>query len=551
MSGNESDVDRNESGELADERNDLGTRRTSSRRRLLGVLGGGAVAGIAGCSSSSDRGTETGTEPGTRSGGATPTETEQPLQGSATIALPTPPITPTWDSYGNVRPYYTRIVEPLIWVTDGMELEPWLAKRWKATGETTWEFTIREGVTFHNGAPLTADEVVFSFEKQDSGSLGFVNLEPDGIRALDDRTVEFENTSPLPVFPGAIAHNAFAVQHPDAAGNEHEVIGTGPYRVDEVKPDQYLKTVAFDDYWNGTPTTPELTFRSIVDGNTRVLALQNHEIDVAFEPPLGKVESLRKAKDIAVTTTTTPRVGYFGFNIHRSPTDDVDLRRGLNYAVSQKLIVDTVLDGVGEPARGPIAKMIDWSAHESLPDYGPDKAKARQLVKQSDYDGEPLDLGVSVGRTGDKLLAETFKQMANEVGVNVKIRLMEEAAYDELIRTGDFHLRLMENGTRSGSADYILFDIYHTNGFYNDLGKGVFNYGGTVDSFISKGRQATDATVRKKAYEKAIHLIMEQAVIVPIYYKQYVVAKRSDVDGIDFSPISFMVRWNGLEHSKP
>lgn len=519
---------------------------TVSRRRLLHVLGAGAVAGIAGCSS----GQEQGTEPGTETDGDTPTATARPLLQSATIALPNSPITPTWDIYGNVRPYYTRIVEPLIWVTDGMELEPWLAKDWEATGETTWEFTLREGVKFHNGAPLTADEVVFSFKQQDSGSLGFVNLEPEGIRAVDDRTVEFENTSPLPVFPGAIAHNAFSVQHPDAAETKHEVIGTGPYQVDEVEPDQFLKAVAFDEYWNGPPTTPELTFQSIVDANTRVLSLQNHEIEVAFEPPRSKVESLRGAENIDVMTQTTPRVGYFGINVNTSPTDDVNLRKGLNYAVSQELIVDTVLDGIGEPAKGPIAKMIDWSAHDSLPDYGPDKDRARELIEQSDYDGEPLQLGVSVGRTDNDLIAETFKQMASDVGVNINIQLMEEAAYDDLIKTGDFHLRLMENGTRSGSADYILFDIYHTKGFYNDFGAGVFNYGGEIDSLIAKGRQATDASVRNDAYEQAIHLIMEKGVIIPIYYKEYVVAKRTDTEGIDLSPISFMVRWDGLEHSK-
>lgn len=546
MSGNDTAAERNPSTESSGGHTDVVLSDATSRRRVLHVLGAGGIAGIAGCASSSGDGTETAT--GTGDGSST--ETGRSLQQSASIALPTPPITSTWELYGNVRPYYTRIVEPLIWVTDGMELEPWLATNWQATGDTTWEFTIRDEVTFHNGEPLTADEVVFSFREQDSGSLGFVNLEPEGIRTVDDLTVEFENTSPLPVFPGAIAHNAFAVQHPDAAGTKHEVIGTGPYRVDEIEPDQYLRTVAFDEYWNGAARTPELTFQSVDDANTRVLSLQNHEIDVAFEPPRGKIESLRQDGNIDVTTTVTPRVGYFGFNVHNAPTDDVKLRKGLNYAVSQELIVENVLDGIGEPAKGPIAKMIDWSAHDSLPGYGPDEDKARELIEQSDYDGEPLQLGVSVGRTDDKLLAEAFEQMATDVGVNVKIQTMEEAAYDELIRNGEFHLRLMENGTRSGSADYILFDIYHTDGYYNQAGKGVFNYGGEVDSLISKGRQATDSSVRNEAYENAIHLIMDTAVIVPIYYKEYVVAKRTDVDGIDFSPISFMVRWRGLEHSK-
>lgn len=535
----------------------LHRNNTTSRRRLLHLLGAGGVAGLAGCFAGGDgngggSNNRTDTEP---SGDGT---SEKELQQSATIAHPDPPVTSVWQLYGNIRPYYTRVVEPLIWVTDGLKIEPWLAKGWNSTGEKTWEFKIREEVKFHNGSTLTADEVIFSFKKffeKNEWATGFLNLKPEGITKVDDSTVEFENTDPFPVFPESIAINAIAIQHPDAADKEHEVIGTGPYQVDEVKPDQFLKTVAFDKYWNGTPKTPELTFQSIVDANTRVLSLKNHEIDIAFSPPKGKVGSLRNAENIDVITKADPRVGYFGINIYNSPIDDVKLRRGLNYAVSQELIVKTLLNGIGEPAKGPISPLISWSAHKSLPDYGPDKDKARNLIKQSDYNGEALKLGVSKNRTDNKLLAEHFKQVAEEVGVTIDIQLMEEAAYDELIQTGDFHLRLMEIGTRSGAADYIMFDLFHTKGLYNQAqykknGTGLFNLGGEVDSLIDKGQQTADTDVKKEAYGEAIHRIMENAVIIPIYYKEYVVAKRNDIEGIDLSPIDDMVRWKGMKHLK-
>lgn len=527
------------------------TGKGLSRRRVLQLAGTGGIASVAGCSGGDQQGTATPTSDSTE----TPTETAALLE-SATIALPTSPATGVWQMYGGVQPYYTRIVEPLIWVTDGLELEPWLATDWEATGEATWEFTIREGVTFHNGEPLTADEVAFSFRKfldEFGFASGFLSLESEGITKVDDLTVEFENRDPFPAFPGTIAHNAISMQHPDAEGAKHEVIGTGPYRLDEVEPDQFVKTVAFEEYWNGEPTTSELTFQSIVDANTRVLSLKNHEIDVAFSPPRSQVESLRSGEETDVTTQIEPRVGYFGINIYKPPTDDVTLRQGLNYAVSQELLVESVLDGIGEPARGPIAKIIDWSAHDSLPEYGPDKDEARELIDQSDYDGEPLQLAVSKERTDNKLLAEAFQQMAADVGVTVDINLMEESAYDELIQTGDFHLRLAENGTRSGAADYIMFDIYHTQGFYNkglyeENGTGLFNVGGEVDRLIEKGQQTADPEVKKEAYGEAIRRMMEQGVIIPIYYSEYVVATYRDVAGIDLSPISFMVRWEGMEH---
>lgn len=529
-------LDGDQFDEWSDQINHTGVTATASRRRLLHLLGAGGLASVAGCAGDN-------------------VETDE-LQNAA-VALPEPPVTPVRDLFGYIQPYYTRIVEPLIWVTGGMDVEPWLATNWEATGEKTWEFTIREEVKFHNGESLTADEVVFSFKnylEEKAWSQGFLNIEPEGVRKVDDFTVEFENTSQFPVYPRAIAIGSLAIQHPDAADTKHEVIGTGPFQVDEVKQDKYLRTTAFDEYWQGSPTGAELTFQDMEDPNTRVLSLKNEEIDVAFSPPKDQVESLRASDSIDILTRTAPRVGYFGINIYNSPTDELKLRKGLNYAVSQRSIVEQVLAGIGEPAKGPIAKIIDWSAHDSLPDYGPDKDRARELVEGSAYAGEPLKLGVSHKRTDNKLLAEAFQGMAEEVGITIDIEMMEEAAYDELTNTGDFHLRLMENGTRSASADYILFDLYHTEGVYNkpqyeENGTGLFNIGGAVDELIENGQQMGDHEAKKEVYEKAIQRIMENAVIVPLFNKEYVVAKRTDIQGLRLSPIRFNARWEGLERS--
>ena len=146
-----------------------------TRRDVVTALGIGGMTTIAGCSSGNgtggndgsggtgDGGTNSSNPYGTGSGESTPASQQQ--SGSkARVALPTDPTAGPWAVYGGVTPYFTNVLEPLIWVTNEMGLKPWLATDWKSTGEKTWEFSLREGVKFHNGDDFTADAVVFSFK---------------------------------------------------------------------------------------------------------------------------------------------------------------------------------------------------------------------------------------------------------------------------------------------------------------------------------------------------------------------------------------------------
>lgn len=526
------------------------TKRHKSRRDCLRILGATGVAGLAGCTSENEE-NENGT---TTSGEPSPGEDDQ--QNSAKVALATDPTEGTWQVYGGVMPYYTNILEPLIWVTDEMELEPWLATEWEATGEKTWEFTLRDGVTFHNGEPLTAEAVKFSFEailEEWSWAPGWIHVEPDGVKALDDKTVEFTTTDPFPSFPGTISHNMIAIQHPSRNREEGEIIGTGPFEVVDRKSKQYVKTEAFDDYWNGDVGLSSLTFQVISDPNTRTLALKDHEVDVAYEPPKSQLESLKNSENTNAVTQLSPSAGVARLNMHKSPTDDVKLRKALNHAVPQELIVDEVLNGVGIPAKGPIAKSIYWSGHEKLPAYDPDTEQAKALVEESKYDGEELQLLVSNNMVDGKLLAQVLQQQFNKIGVTAKIKTMEESAFDDAVRNGEAHIELNESGTNSGAADYLIYESFHSEGDMNERlnekeGTGLYNPGKKVDDLIENGFKTADKQQKEQYYEEALQIVMEEAAVVPLYYGEYIVGTYDDVENVDLRPIPEMVRWPGLQH---
>ena len=536
-------------------------RKRLSRRKLLTGIGAGTTVAIAGCSSGSGDGTatESPTE-GNETETATPTSApESQLADDLTVALPVDPTLGVWSVYGGVTPYYTNVLEPLIWVSDEMELVPWLAEDWESTGEKSWEFTIRDGVTFHNGETLTAEHVVWSFEtilNEWSYAPGWLHLKPENVTALDDRTVEFVTTDVFPAFPGTIAHNMVAVQHPDRSREDKTVIGTGPYQVSNREKGQRVKTESFDDYWNGETRMENMTFRVITDPTTRSLALENNEIDVAYAPPSSKIDSLKEGEDTSVSTQTSPGAMYVGLHNYKAPTDDVKLRKALNWATSQQTLVETILNGIGIPARGPIAKSIYWSGHENLPAYERDVEKASSLVEESSYDGETLNFLINNGTPGGRTIASALQEWYSEIGVDVGIQQIEESAFEDAVRNGDGHLVLESSSSNSGAADYLIYETFHSEGdvnerLYNEEDTGVYNPGGEVDTLIEEGFQTGDREQKEEKYEQALQMIIEEeAAVVPLTYQEYVVGTYKDVEGLDLRPINEMVRWTGTQHLK-
>lgn len=532
-----------------------------TRRRLLRTVGVGSLIGIAGCTGGSDQETTTNDpyDTETEDDDTETTETEDTSgSSSASVALPLDPTEGVWQVYGGVTPYYTNVLEPLIWVTDEMELEPWLATDWEATGETTWEFTLREGVQFHNGEELRAEHVVWSFEEllgEWSYVPGWLHIESGNVTAVDDYTVEFETTDPFPSFPGTIAHNMVAIQHPDRSREDTQPIGTGAFQVTNREQGQHVQTEAFGEYWNGAPTLDELQFEVISDPNTRALELENDGVQVAFDPPGSRVEQLRNNEGTEVSIQGTPAAVYVGCNIYKSPMDDTKLRQALNYATSQSDLVETILSNIGEPAKGPIAKSIYWSAHEKLPDYEQDMEEASALVEESSYDGEELSLYISNQQVDGELLAQALQQWYSEIGVNMSIQVIEEASFEDSVRSGEPHLVLESSGTNSGAADYLIYETFHSEGdvnerLYEDEGTGIYNLGDEVDQLIEAGFQAKTRDKKEQNYEEALQTIMDEAVVVPINYSEYVVGTRSDISGMDLRPINEMVRWTGLKHGQ-
>lgn len=519
----------------------MSQNHSNTRRSVLKGLGAAGVVAMAGCLGDDDD--DDGDDP-------------QPVEHAA-IALEDDPTFETWDYVGGVSAYYTNIVEPLAWVNPDMEVEPWLAEDWEQLDDTTWEFSLREGVTFHNGEELVADHVVWSF---DEFMEEFVwagpdfNIAEDGVEAVDDYTVHINTINPMATFPENIAHNMVAIQHPDRGfGADGPVIGTGPYQVEEIVDGQYVETSAFEDYWGGEPNVEELTFEAIADENTRVLNLETGDVDFIFGPPRSQVPDLEDDDDIVVDRELRPGAGYAGINIHKSPTDDVRLRQALNHAVDQETIVSTIFENVGEPARGPFSPSIYWALEDELTEYEQDFDEGASLVEESDYDGEELTILVPDDLTDGRELAQVLQSNFDDIGVDAQVQELERSAFTEAERDGEAHVILDESGSNSGDAGYIVYAGFHSEGdvnerLYGEEGTGLHNLGEDVDELITDAQATGDEDEKIDLFGQVQHELMDQAVVIPLYYDEWVVAHDPGIDNVELGAIPTFTRWTDMEY---
>ncbi|MCG8593249.1 MAG: ABC transporter substrate-binding protein [Kiloniellales bacterium] len=322
------------------------------------------------------------------------------------------------------------------------KLEPGLATSLKRIDDTTYEMELRRGVKFHDGTEMTADDVVFSFGPErllKKGAPGYrVKRQFLGplaaVEKIGDYKVRLKTAAPDPVFEkrmGNVAAEIVSRAAYEAAGNFDKwalaPVGTGPFRVVEFKPNEYLQLEAHDAYWGGKPTIKSLRFQLVPELSARIAGLLAGDFDIIANVTPDQIEAVERHKGFRVVGGALPAHQMVGFDVNNNPQlKDVKLRRALSLAVDRKLIVDSLWHGRIDipnghqlPAFGAL-----YDPNRPLPQYNPEKAKA--LLAASSYKGEVIPYR-SVGSYYPVELptAQALVEMWRKVGINVKLELVE------------------------------------------------------------------------------------------------------------------------------
>lgn len=531
---------------------------TASRRRLLHAIGAAGIVGVAGCTQESGD----GTTPGTEQDDGMATDTERERKQSVTIGTTSTIHRNFWS-----LSIFTRTFEPLVGYDHTLQPTPWLAEEWERIDEDTWEFTLRDGITYHNGDDLTAETVVARTHRwlsdadwvtEPSG----INTTAEGLETVDDRTFRMTTIEPdAHQYENLLEVKTFGA-HPDGPKRFPEkfenLIGTGPFEIDEIEKEQFTRALAFDDYWGGNPQSSgphvdELTVRPFKDRNTMALSLEGKEIDVAVDLPPSRKESVKRTSGMKTATQTQSMTASLHINLQTEPTSDPKFRQALNYALSQEEIVTATQNGLGIPARGELPPMYYMSAHDDLPTYGPDPAKAKQLLEESVYDGETLEYVTTADTPrGGKLIAELVKEAFGEIGVDVDIQVVGGSAAGDRRRNGDGHLfaytrwlnflgEFVHAVRMFGSAEGGLEEADNPD---NQPRQEVRD---RLDPLIATAKSAS-GTERANAMREIQQIIMAEGLRIPLFHQKYLVGMRSGIEGVNWHPVRTSTRTEDLEY---
>ena len=410
-----------------------------------------------------------------------------------------------------------------------LALKPMLAVRWENPNPTTWRFTLRRGVKFHNGDPLTAEDVKFTVDTQLANKGSSINayLGPtEGARVIDPQTVEITTKTPFPplIFNLTRLHilpRAYARVGMDAFAAKP--FGSGPYRFVEWQRGQRIVLEANPDYWGGQPTPKRLVFRPIADPSTRAAELRAGGVDIITSPPIAQVKELNTG-DTTILTVPGARVIAYPINALQKPLNDVRVRRALNYAVDRETIVKSLLGGLGRATGQPFTP--GWLGYD--PEIGPypyDPAQARRLLADAGYpSGFEVTWNISVGVfVADKEVAEASAAMLGQVGVRVRLVPTERAKIQQDLQSSTF------DGITAGQWGTVAESDIMVRWFFKNPRIFTPEVEGKLHQLVATAAGELDRDRRGKVYRELARFAHDEALWLFIHHQDELIAKRRDI----------------------
>ena len=443
------------------------------------------------------------------------------------------------------------VVETLVEADSEFNLKPHLAKSWKMRSDTEWEFTLRQGVKFHDGSPLTAQAVVDCLKRTleiDASVKRFTKIKD--LRAEGDHTVIIITEQLYPMLPAALVYSDTSIMSLKSKTNEQGAvihpIGTGPYMLAEWKEAENVVVLErFDGYWGNKPKIEKIIYRAVPDPATRSLEIQKGSLDFIPDAPYGDLEMLRQ-KGLNVQIANTARLYLINFgSLKGTPYEDPAVRQAISLAINRGQIVHRVLFGMGKAAVGPFEESMSFANKDLQPlAYDPKAARdklAQAGWKDSDGDGvvekngKPfaVTLFTYPQRPGLRPMAQALQAQFQAIGLKIELRVMDWSAITKSMKPTD--MRLVAGATAMiPTADYFLRNYYHSKGNSN----GWHYDNPEVDRLFAIGSKSVDEKERKKAYDKIQTLIHADMPIIPVSYYGVNIVMKPEIKNFKFNPVA-------------
>lgn len=469
----------------------------------------------------------------------------------------------------------TQIYEGLVNRDRDFKLVPSLAVSWQAVTPTLWRFKLRPDVRFHDGAPFTADDAVFSLERamartsQRSTQLRGIA----GVRKVDALTIEIALAAPDAVLPEklwlvammskawaeknnvALPQDYNAKQETYAARNAN---GTGPWVLKRYEPDRRLVLAANPHWWGrdeqGLGNVTEAIFTTIQSDATRLAALASGEVDFVFDPPFQDIARLQSGGRFKLAQTSDIGTQYLGFDQARAelegsdlkgrnPFEDVRVRRAVYQAIDVEAIVAKVLRGQATPTGSFVSRQVDGYVPELERRLPFDPAAARALLKEAGYgNGFSVTLDC-VNVTFRAAVCQAIAAMLAQVDIRVSFQPAPAAIFFPKLTQAT--TSFFEVGWSPGTDPWVFFqNMVRT---YDGAGAGAFNGGrysnAKLDALIDAIRVDPDLKRRNALAGDALRLMAAELPLVPLYRRTLTWAMRPNIAVVQWPSDVLELRW--------
>lgn len=433
------------------------------------------------------------------------------------------------------------VTEALVVTDEAGAPGPGLATTWTRTSPTAWDFTLREGVQFQDGTPLTADAVVTALDHVTSVDAPPRAVAGSGLSAtaVDERTVRVTTAEPDAVLPVRLSSAATGVLSPSAYASTPPTVigtGTGPFTLTETRGTASARLVRHEGYWGEPALLDGAEVRFLPDAGSRVAALQSGDVQIAEGIPATSLVEVEGRDDVVVEQYTAPRTTTVYTNVEAPALDDVRVREALSLAVDRTLLVETVLEGTGVPASGVFGPAVAFGDDDPAPT--PDVEAARALLADAGYgDASPLTLRLWSYPERPELpdLATAVQGMLEEVGVSTEIRIAEYASLEPEVLAGEFDLFILSRSylTDFPDAAGFLASDYGCEGSYN-----INRFcSSELDALVDGLGDAEDSEDRAAAFREADEILQREHVGIPLLHTGAITGVSDRVQGYVADPL--------------
>lgn len=431
------------------------------------------------------------------------------------------------------------VYEGLTRLTPSIEAEPALAESWDISEDgLTYTFAIRQGVTFHNGRALVADDIKYSIDRVNDPA----TASPDATHTANIASIEAPDPATIVItLKAPDASLLTRLSRPGLAALPKEevektgdlqltMVGTGPFVFDQYTPNTNLTFNKNEAYWDtGKPYVDALEVVIIPNDTSRSTALVSGTVDLIEMVPQNDIESIKSNADLKLAGGFVTNVRWLVFNLRNEPFNNLAFRQAVAKALDRQAIIDTAVFGYGTPLVGLYPEQYWAGYHGEVPTQDVEGAKAA-LAGVTLPDGFKPKLLTWAAYQFLSNTSIVVQEQLKQIGIDSEIDAQENATYIENFFSGNFDIAVM------GAAGYVDPDEFLRSMLYTGEGTNASGYSNPAyDALLDEGLATPDRDARAAIYQQAQQIMIDDLPIIPIYTSNTYEGLRADVEGFEHS----------------